>query len=109
MMVLLWKITETADRVVDPSVESREARVDAGQVGTAASDAETYDAHLKPLAVLFTNQRTTSISLSLKKLFKLSLSLISCLRKTYIAGVPSFCAGADGCGRQYKIGTKLGP
>lgn len=55
MMVLLWEITETADRVVDPSVKSREARVDAGQVGTAASDAETYDAHLEPLAVLFTN------------------------------------------------------
>ncbi len=64
--MMMRKISETADRVVDPSVESREARVDAGQVGTAASDAETYDAHLEPLAILFTNQRTTSISLQVK-------------------------------------------
>lgn len=61
--MMVRKVAETADRIVNPTVESRETRIDAGQIGTTTTDTKTDDAHLEPLAVLFTDQRTASITL----------------------------------------------
>lgn len=61
--ILTRKGLEAADGFVYPAIEGRQSGVDAGQVGPAATDAETDDAHLEPLAIFFAHQRPASVSL----------------------------------------------
>ena len=115
---------ETADGLVDPAVESRESGVNTGQVGPSAADAETDDAHLEPLAFFFADERPSSVSLlrPVRSQSKIGTTVWNIgqtqiqrrhqnkrKQTTYIAGVSSFCAGADGRGRQDEIRSELGP
>ena len=115
---------ETADGLVDPAVESRESGVNTGQVGPSAADAETDDAHLEPLAFFFADERPSSVSLlrPVQSQSKIGTTVWNIgqtqiqrrhqnkrKQTTYIAGVSSFCAGADGRGRQDEIRSELGP
>lgn len=56
---------ETADRIVNPAVESRQPCVDARQICPSASNSKTDDAYLEPLAFFFADEWATSISLKL--------------------------------------------
>ena len=75
LLLLRWFVSfltesrsEAADGFVNPLVEGREPRVHARQVGAAAADAETHDAHLEPLAVFLADQRTAAVTLFTEKL-----------------------------------------
>ena len=61
--MFLSGFAEAADGFVNPAIEGGETRVDAGQVGAAAADAEADDAHLEPLTVFGAHQRSTSVTL----------------------------------------------
>ena len=117
--MFLSGFAEAADGFVNPAIEGGETRVDAGQVGAAAADAEADDAHLEPLTVFGAHQRSTSVTLqkfnpnpnesanqitTIKKKKKKKRK-----KKTYVAGVSSFCAGADGRLRKDKVGPELRP